>query len=142
MATLNPATTTASQRRSPAITVASTLYFYNGLAFLIASPLVVIYTLHNRKLPVILGIELLSGPFSQRLGPRAVIAASVPWTLVNVLEVVAGYWLWKSRKQGGKLGLMLFPVGMMFWIWYALPFPIVIGPLRVLLLAKRWKTLR
>ena len=61
---------------------------------------------------------------------------------MNVLELVTGHWLWKSRKYGVKLGLILFPVGMIFWIGYALPFPLVIGPLRVLLLAIGWKTLR
>jgi len=61
---------------------------------------------------------------------------------VNALEFVAGYWLWKSCKHGGKLGLVLFPAGMIFWIGYALPIIAVIGPLRVLLVVMGWKSLR
>jgi hypothetical protein len=61
---------------------------------------------------------------------------------VNALEVLTGYWLWKSRKQGGKLGFVLFPAGMIFWIGYALPIMVVIGPLKVLLLVMGWKSLR
>ncbi len=132
----------ARQERPAAITAASILYILNGLAFLISSPLVVIYILRKRELPVVFGIEALSGPISDRLGLDAVIAASVPWAIVNGLELVTGYWLWKSRKKGGKLGLILFPAGLIFWIGYLLPGPLVIGPLRVLLLARGWKTLR
>ncbi len=61
---------------------------------------------------------------------------------MNVLEVLAGYWLWNARKRGAKLALVLFPAGMIFWIGYALPIMVVIGPLRVFLLARGWKTLR
>jgi hypothetical protein len=142
MATMNNATTTASQRRSVTITLAAILYYWFGLAFLISSLLIVISALRNGELPVVFGIEMLSGLFSQRLGLDAAIAATVPWGVVNVLELVTGYWLWKSRKNGGKLGLVLFPAGMIFWIGYALPIMVVIGPLRVLLLAMGWKTLR
>jgi len=140
MATLNNAATTASHKRGGAITFAAILYCWFGLAFLISSLLIGIYTLRNGELPVIFGIKMLAGPFSERLGLDAVTAATVPWGVVNVLEMVAGYWLWKSRKHGGKLALVLFPAGMIFWIGYALPIMVVIGPLRVLLLVMGWKT--
>jgi len=142
MATVNHAPTPASHQRSAAMTLAAILYCWFGLAFLVSSLLITIFALRNGELPVMFGIEMLSGPFSERLGLNAALAAAVPWSVVNVLELVAGYWLWKSRKHGGKLGLMLFPAGMIFWIGYALPIMVVVGPLRVLLLARGWKTLR
>ncbi len=142
MATLNHATTSASQKRGGAITLAAILYCWFGLAFLISSLLIVISALRNGELPVVFGIEMLSGPFSQRLGLNAALAATIPWGVVNVLEALAGYWLWKSRKHGGQLALVLFPAGMIFWIAYALPIMVVVGPLRVFLLARGWKTLR
>jgi ABC-type antimicrobial peptide transport system permease subunit len=142
MTTVKHAATTASQRRSGAITLAAILYCWFGLAFLISSLLIVTSALRNGELPVMFGIEMLAGPFSERLGLGAALAATVLWGIVNVLEVLAGYWLWKSRKHGGKLGLLLFPAGLIFWIGYALPIMVVIGPLRVLLLARGWKTLR
>ena len=142
MAPVNHAATPASQRRTGAMTLAAILYCWFGLAFLVSSLLITIFALRNGELPVMFGIEMLSGPFSERLGLNAALAAAVPWSVVNVLELVAGYWLWKSRKHGGKLGLMLFPAGMIFWIGYALPIMVVVGPLRVLLLARGWKTLR
>jgi hypothetical protein len=142
MATLTTATPAASQRRGGALTLAAILYCWFGLAFLISSVLIANAALRNGKLPVIFGIEMLAGPFSERLGLNAALAATIPWGVVNVLEVLAGYWLWKSRKHGAKLALVLFPAGMIFWIGYALPIMVVIGPLRVFLLARGWKTLR
>jgi hypothetical protein len=142
MATVKHAATPASYQRSGAITLAAILYCWFGLSFLVSSQLIVISTLRNGQLPVVLGIEMLAGPLLQRYGRDAVLAATVPWGIVNVLEMLAGYWLWKSRKQGGVLALVLFPVGMIFWIGYALPIMVVIGPLRVLLVARGWKSLR
>ncbi len=142
MAPVNHAPTPASHQRSAAMTLAAILFCWFGLAFLVSSLLITIFALRNGSLPVVFGIKMLAGPFSQRLGVHAALAATVPWGVVNALEMLAGYWLWKSRKWGGVLGLVLFPTGMIFWIGYALPIMVVIGPLRVLLLAWGWKTLR
>lgn len=139
---LNNVTTSTSYKRSGAITTAAILYCWFGLAFLISSLLSAIYVLRNGSLPVVFGIKMLAGPFSQRLGLESAIVATVPWGVVNALEVLAGYWLWRSRKRGGVLALALFPAGMIFWIGYALPIMVVVGPLRVLLIAKGWKSLR
>ena len=142
MATLKHTTTTVGQRRNGASTLAAILYGWFGFAFLTSSLLIALYALRNSELPVVFGIAMLAGPFSERLGANAAIATTVLWGVVNVLEMVTGYWLWKSRKQGGKLGLILFPAGAIFWIGYALPIMVVVGPLRILLLASGWKSLR
>lgn len=104
--------------------------------------MIALYALRNSELPVVFGIVMLAGPFSERLGVNAAIAATVLWGVVNVLEMVTGYWLWKGRKQGGTLGLLLLPMGTIFWIGYALPIMLIIGPLRVFLIARGWETLR
>jgi hypothetical protein len=142
MTTVNHTATTASYRRTAAMTLAATLYCWFGLAFLISSLLIVIFALRSGSLPVVFGIKMLAGPFSQRLGLDVALAATIPWGVVNILEMLAGYWLWRSCKRGAVLALVLFPAGAIFWIGYALPIMVVIGPLRVLLLAWGWKTLR
>src|SRR5687767_10607878 len=98
MATMNHAATTAGHQRSGAITLAAILYCWFGLAFLVSSLLIVSSALRNGWLPVVFGIPMLAGPFSDRLGLGAALAATVPWGVVNVLEVLVGYWLWKARK--------------------------------------------
>jgi hypothetical protein len=85
---------------------------------------------------------MMAGPFSERFGVYRSIIAALPWGVVNALEMLTGYWVWRWRKRGGVLGLLLFPAGAIFWIGYALPIMVVIGPLRVLLLAWGWRTLR
>jgi hypothetical protein len=142
MATVKQATIPASRQRSGATTLAAILYCWFGLAFLVSSMLIAVYTLRNGRLPVVLGIHMMAGPFSERLGLYAALAATIPWGIVNVLEMLAGGWLWRSRKLGGMLALVLLPLGAIFWIGYALPVMVLIGPLRVLLLAWGWRTLR
>jgi hypothetical protein len=142
MATMNSITSVAGPRRSTAITVAAVLYCWFGFAFIVSSVLIALYARRNGWLPVVFGIEMLAGPFADRFGVRGALAATIPWSIVNLLEMLTGFWLWKSRKRGGKLGIALFFAGMIFWIGYALPIMVVVGPLRVLLIAWGWKTLR
>ena len=78
MATLTTATPAAGQRRGGARTVAATLYCWFGLALLISSVLIANAALRNGKLPVIFGIQMLAGPFSERLGLNAALAATIP----------------------------------------------------------------
>jgi hypothetical protein len=70
------------------------------------------------------------------------IRASLLFQIANALEVLAGFWLWKSDRKGGRLGLMLLPVGLPFWILFQPPLSLVVGPLRAFALAIEWRTLR
>ena len=142
MATINDAKPVAGPRRSTAISVAAVLYCWFGFAFTVSSVLIALYARRTGWLPVVFGVEMLAGPFSERFGVRGALAATIPWSIVNVLEMLTGVWLWQSRKRGGKLGIALFFAGAIFWIGYALPIMVVVGPLRVLLIVLGWKTLR
>jgi hypothetical protein len=141
MTLLNDATTIAGRRRSGVLTLVAILYCWFGFAFMVSSLLIGLYVMRTRNLPVVFGIEMLAGPISERFGPDATLAAAVPWCVVNMLEMLAGAWLWQSRKRGGVLGLVLFPLGLVFWLGYALPIMAVVGPLRVLLIVKKWGAL-
>ena len=138
---MTPATTTA-QPRSRAISAAAFLYLLVGLGFAIANLFIVRSARRTGRLPEVFGIEFLAGPVSRRYGLNAALAGTVPLTVICLLEAVAGYWLWQSRRKGGVLALLLFPVALVFWIAYELPVPLVIGPIRLLLLALGWKSLR
>ena len=142
MATMNDVTSVAGPRRSTAITVAAVLYCWFGFAFIVSSVLIALYAQRTGWLPVVFGIARLAGPFVERFGVQGALAAAIPWGIVNALEMLTGVWLWQSRRRGGKLGLALFFAGMIFWIGYALPIMVVVGPLRVFLIASGWKTLR
>jgi hypothetical protein len=132
----------AAPQRSPAITTASLLFLIVGGGFLVATVPVIIYMMKNRTFPIVLGIPLLGSSFSEKLGMDFMIRASFVFEIVNALEVLAGYRLWKSDKRGGRLGLILLPAGIFFWILFELPIPLAVGPLRAALLAIGWKSLR
>ena len=84
----------------------------------------------------------MSGPISQRFGHEAVVWLLVPLAFTSWLEVLAGYWLRKSRKEGGWLAVFLLPITMFFWIGFVMPIWLVLGPFRVLLVLAGWKSLR
>ena len=132
----------AAPQRNPAITTASILYLVLGLGTLLADIPVIAYMIQNRTFPVVFGIPLLGSSLTERLGMDFMIRASIVFEIVCALEALAGYWLWKSDKRGGRLGLILLPVGLLFWILFELPIFLVVGPLRAAALAIGWKSLR
>ena len=132
----------ATPQRSPAITIASILYLVFGLGTLVVNVPVIAFMMRNRTFPVVLGIPLLGSSFAERLGMDFMIRASIVFQIVNALDALAGYWLWKSEKRGGRLGLIMVAVGLPFWILFELPLFLIAGPVRVIALAAGWKSLR
>src|SRR4051812_1077049 len=103
-------------RRNLAIKAAAILYLVFGLGTLVSYVPIIFYMVQKRAFPVVLGIPLLGSTFADRLGLDFMIIASLIFEIVNTLEVLAGYWLWKSDKRGGRLAVTLLPVGVLFWI--------------------------
>jgi hypothetical protein len=62
--------------------------------------------------------------------------------LIMWIEVLAGWWLRRGRKEGGWLALLLLPVSMFFWIGFLLPIWILLGPVRIAFVLRGWRTLR
>ena len=132
----------AAPGRSPAITTASMLYLVAGLGTAASEIPAIAHMVQNRTFPVVFGIPLMGSWFSERLGIDFTIRAAIAFTLVSALEALAGYWLWKSDRRGGRLGLALLPAASFFWILFEIPAGIVLGPARLAALALGWKTLR
>ena len=132
----------AAPRRSPAITIASMLYLVAGLGTAASEIPAIAYMVQNRTFPVVFGIPLMGSWFSERLGIDFTIRAAIVFTVVSALEALAGYWLWKSDRRGGRLGLVLLPAAVFFWILFEIPAGIIFGPARIAALALGWKSLR
>jgi len=132
----------AAQRRSPTITTASILYLVVGLGTAASEIPAIAYMVQNRTFPVVFGIPLMGSWFSERLGIDFTIRAAIVFTVVSALEALAGYWLWKSDRRGGRLGLVLLPAAVFFWILFEIPAGIIFGPARIAALALGWKSLR
>jgi hypothetical protein len=132
----------AAPQRNPAITTASILYLVSGLGTLVVNMPVIAFMTENRTFPVVLGIPLMGSSFAERLGMDFMIRASIVFQIVNALDALVGYWLWKSEKRGGRLGIIMVAVGLPFWILFELPFFLLAGPIRLIALAAGWKSLR
>lgn len=122
--------------------IASWLFIGNGLAWGLAFIPYAIYIRSLGRLPVIGSIEGMSGLISDRFGWQGVVWFLIPMGLLAWVEVLAGWWLHQGRREGGWLALLLLPVSMFFWIGFLLPIWILLGPVRVALVIRGWRTLR
>ena len=134
-----------SQARHPAIAAASILCYLIGVGWSIGAPRSIIYMIRNRELRVIespMGqFRGMAGPF-EALGMDAMILLAVLFSVINLLYLLAGYWLWKSHRNGGILAISLLVLSAVFWWGFALPFGPVVGLLHLGLLATGWKSLK
>jgi len=98
-----------------------------------------VYLLTRGTLPVLVGVQLDGGPLSERLGSKAMAGLVALFVGVSSAEIVAGYWLRRSRRRGAVLALALLPIGAFFWVGFALPLWLVAGLPKAALLAIGWK---
>jgi hypothetical protein len=110
----------------------------------LSSALIVVYMLRNRSLPLIASpmgpIRAFAGPF-EVLDIEAMSGAARLFDVINILQILAGWWLWKSRRRGGILAFSLLGSSAVFWWGFGLPIPPLVGLLLAGLLAKGWKSL-
>jgi len=128
--------------RHPAITAASLLFVVLGAGWLIGLLYVVPYMAINRELPNMFGIPAGSGRIYDAFGLDAAILALALNAAVQALSILAGVWLWKSRRRGAVLGAITVAVGPVFWYGFGLLFPPWIAVLQLGLMATGWRSLR
>ncbi|MFQ5943929.1 MAG: hypothetical protein ACE5JF_10280 [Anaerolineales bacterium] len=58
--------------------------------------------------------------------------------MITAVNILVGYWLAKSLRLGGILGLFLFPVGMFFALGYGAPITNVLHPIMALVIVLAW----
>ena len=134
-----------SPKRGLTITVASLLFLVFGLASLVANSLLLVYVAYYRVAPILPLIGNVlddSTPIGLAGGLDAVIALGICLVAVSVLDVVAGLWLRRSLKKGGKLGFALQPVNLFFAYGFGIPALYLLAPLWLILISLGWKSLR
>ena len=94
------------------------------------------------ELPLMFGVRAGGGGPFESLPASSLLALG--WALVglSILEPLAARWLWQGQRRGGRLAVLLTVAGAPFWIGFALPYWLVVGPLRVVLLWRGWASLR
>lgn len=129
------------------VRVASWLFLVNGIAWGLSSIPFALYLDRLGRLPIVpipmIGtVRGMGGPISRQFGVEGVVWFLMAMGLLMWAEVLAGWWLHEGRRAGGWLAIFLLPVSMFFWIGFALPIWIVVGPTRVALVLLGWKALR
>ena len=82
----------------------------------------------------------MGGPF-ESLGIDALIVSGLVYVVVSAMKILAGYWLWNSRKDGAVFGLILLGLSTIFWYGFGLPLGPLLGITELVLLTLVWKTL-
>ena len=125
-----------------AMRAAAIVLWLNGLGFGLFAlfPLWSLST--GGGIPIVMGFPTYGGgPFEQHGVPTS-IPLVLLFLAVCVAEVVAGALLWRGRRAGGVLGLVLVLPGAVFWWGFALPVGPVLAVARVALIAWAWPALR
>jgi hypothetical protein len=137
---------TASTRVATRVRAASLLYAVPGIGFAISVPLVLAHDALRGELPMTpFGWRLMASPFEQigtdRLTPLGWgLAAALVGTAI--VDVVAANWLRQGRLRGGRLALTTTPISVALGVAFAVPFLLVVPPLRAILVLAGWRGLR
>jgi len=129
------------ERTSLGLRLAATCFIAEA-GFAVTTPITLGHLARTGELPMSpFGFRSLSGPFEQ-FGQEAFTALG--WALVAVctLDVLAGSWLWQRKRRGAKLGLATTPIAFTLAIGFALPFFILVVPVRIGLVLADWRSLR
>ncbi|MBT2517888.1 hypothetical protein J7E29_10620 [Streptomyces sp. ISL-90] len=111
-------------------------------AFGIPAVPISVYLLQHGSLPWFLDLfPMYGGPWSERLGEGPLAVLLVAYLLVTIAVAFAAWLVWLGRRMGAVLSLALIPVEAVFWIGFALPFPWVVGAIRVALITLAWTSL-
>ena len=94
------------------------------------------------ELPLWFGQRALGGGPFEGLPVSWFLALGWAFVGLNILKLLAARWLWQGQRRGARLAVLLTVAGAPFWIGFALPHWLVVGPLRVVLLWRGWAGLR
>jgi hypothetical protein len=130
-----------TERTSPGLRLAA-LCFIAEAGFGIFMPITLAHLARTGELPMTpFGFRSFSGPFGA-LGRDAFTALGWSLVVVCALDVLAGVWLWQGKRRGARLGLSTTPITLALGIGFALPFLLLLVPLRAGLVINRWRSLR
>jgi hypothetical protein len=120
---------------------AAALSWFLGLGFGLPCAYAIWYFADRGEVWTFLGFPTYGdGPF-ENIGIPTTVPLLLLFLLVCGAEVAAGWLLWQRRHAGAVLALALLPVELAFWIGFALPAGLLMGPARTVLILLGWPSL-
>ena len=122
--------------------VAAVLHWIVGVGFGVFCLPAIRNLLIGRDIPIVMGFPAYGrGPF-ERAGIPTTVPLLSAFLVVCLLEVIAGYLLWRGHMSGALLALALLPVAGLFWWGFALPIPPMLAFVWTVLILLNWQSLR
>lgn len=126
--------------------VLAVVYAVPGGGWAVATLAVLLYHRVRGELPMTpFGWRLLGSPYpeigTERLTPLGWVLA---WILIVVsgIDVLIGRWLWRGERRGAILALVMAPVSFALGQLFALPYLLVMAPLRAIAAVVAWREMR
>ena len=133
--------TGVAARQSGRVRLAAGLFVLSGAGIGCTTPFILWHIARTGEGPMTpFGFRLLTGGPFDRLGREGFMAAGVLLTAVSILDVVAGIWLWRGQRRGARLGLVTSPLAFGLGIGFAVPFLLIVPPLRAALVLSAART--
>jgi hypothetical protein len=124
------------------IRFAAALTMLVALGFGLPVPWVILRLQRTGALPTFFGVfPLYGGPAFARVSHSTFSVLLASFAGVLVLDMMAGWLLWKGERVGAVLTLALVPIEAAYWAAFALPIPPMIGVVRIALIAVGWSAL-
>jgi hypothetical protein len=126
--------------------VLAVIYAVPGVGWAIATLGVLLYHQQRGELPMTpFGWRLLGGPYRE-IGTDSLtpLGWALAWLLigVSIVDVLIGRWLWQRNPRGAVLALVMTPVSFTLGWLFALPYLLVVAPLRAVGAFVAWRDLR
>jgi hypothetical protein len=104
-----------------------------GLGFGVPGLVGIVHLANTGKVWTFLGFPTYGGGPLESLGIRTTIPLMAGYLVVCVAEVGAGVLLWTNRPAGPWSTWVLLPFETAYWIGFALPFGLLLGVARTIL---------
>ena len=126
--------------------IVGVVYAVPGIGWTVSTLAVLLYHRERGELPMTpFGWRLLGGPYPEIGTDRLTsLGWALGWVLIGVslVDVVIGRWLWQGRRRGAVLALVMAPLSFALGWLFALPYLLVMAPVRAIGSVVAWRGLR